>query len=158
MTTSLTDLRPGDVALADDLVSATGVLRRQLRRAAGRPWPSGTLTTSHGELIRVIRRVPGISIAEAAAELGLAPNTVSTLVAQLSGQGLVERTADPSDRRVGRLTLSTPARQRVEDWRDHRASIAAAALGQLTRQERAALRGALPALAKLGELLRPEPR
>jgi DNA-binding MarR family transcriptional regulator len=152
------DVTQVDVSLADHLIDAVGVLRRQVRRSAGRPWPVGTLTTAHGELIRVIRRQPGISIAEAAFELGLAANTVSTLVAQLTGRQLVVRTPDPDDRRVGRLTLTSPARQQVEDWRDRRAAVAAGAISHLTQPEREALRAALPALARMGELLRPEPR
>lgn len=47
----------------------------------------------------------------AAAELGLVPNTASTLVSKLSCAGLLERTADTADRRVSRLRLTESAQQ-----------------------------------------------
>nr|WP_232320542.1 MarR family transcriptional regulator [Rhodococcus sp. WMMA185] len=43
------------------------------------------------ELARLLRRRPGISVADAAAGLGLAANTVSTLARQIVDAGLVER-------------------------------------------------------------------
>lgn len=45
----------------------------------------------------------------AAGELGLMPNTASTLVSKLSCAGLLEKTADPVDRRISRLRLTESA-------------------------------------------------
>jgi DNA-binding MarR family transcriptional regulator len=154
---------PTDVALpngtlADALLDAVGLLRRQVRRSAGRPFPGGNLTGAHGELMRTVRRRPGISITEAAADLGLAANTVSTLVAHLVGQELLTRTADPADRRVGRLELTEPARRRVGQWREHRAGLTARALARLDAADRDTLAAALPGLARLAELIREESR
>jgi DNA-binding MarR family transcriptional regulator len=141
--------------LADELLTALGLVRRHLRRSAGRPFPLA-LTDSQGELIRLVRRNPGISVAEAAAELGLAANTVSTLVGQLTERGLLRRTPDEADRRVARLSLTDPARARVEAWRDRRTALVTRALDDLDTVERDALRSALPALAVLAERLHPE--
>ena len=63
--------------LAEDLLAAIGLVRRHLRRSAGRPWALSTLTGSQAELVRLVRRNPGISVTEAAVELGLAANTVA---------------------------------------------------------------------------------
>lgn len=142
--------------LAEELLAAIGLVRRHLRRSAGRPWPLSTLTGSQGELVRTVRRNPGISVAEAAAELGLVANTVSTLVGRLTELGLVLRAPDESDRRIARLTLTEPAREQVEAWRDRRTALVTEALDGLAPDERDALRAALPVLGVLAERLHPE--
>src|SRR5438876_12062820 len=142
--------------LAEDLLAALGLVRRHLRRSVGRPFPLSGLTDSQGELIRPVRRNPGISVAEAAAELGLVANTVSTLVGQLTERRLLRRTPDESDRRVARLTLTDPAREQVEAWRDRRAALVTQALDSLGPDDRDALRAALPALGVLADRLHPE--
>jgi DNA-binding MarR family transcriptional regulator len=139
--------------LADELLAALGLVRRHLRRSVGRPFP---LSDSQAELVRTVRRNPGISVAEAAAELGLVANTVSTLVGQLTERGLLQRTPDESDRRVARLTLTEPAREQVEAWRDRRAALVNQALDGLSPAERDALRVALPVLGALAERLHPD--
>jgi DNA-binding MarR family transcriptional regulator len=150
---------PDALALADRLLDSVGLLRRQVRRSVGRPWPADdSVTTAHGELIRVIRRQPGLSIAEAAAELGLAANTVSTLVTALTARQLVERIPDPDDRRVGRLHLSDDARQQVQQWRDRRAGLTAAAIKQLGAADRDRLAAALPVLSRIAELVQEQSR
>lgn len=142
--------------LAEELLAAIGLVRRHLRRSVGRPFPLSALTDSQAELIRTVRRNPGISVAEAAAELGLVANTVSTLVGQLTERRLLQRTPDESDRRVARLTLTEPARAQVEAWRDRRTALVTQALDDLEPDERAALRSALPTLAVLADKLHPE--
>ncbi len=99
------------IDIAADLPRILGRFRRQLRRAAGAGYPSGQLSESQAELLRLVSRRPGVSVSVAAAELGLVPNTASTLVSKLSCAGLLERTADPADRRVSRLRLTDSAQQ-----------------------------------------------
>jgi len=142
--------------LAEELIAAIGLVRRRLRRSAGRPFPLSALTDSQAELVRTVRRNPGISVAAAAAELGLVANTVSTLVGQLTERGLLQRTPDASDRRVARLTLTEPAREQVEAWRDRRTALVSGVLDDLTPDERDALVAALPVLTGLAERLHPE--
>jgi DNA-binding MarR family transcriptional regulator len=137
------------VALAEQLFATVGALRRQTRRLAGRPWPLLTLSGNQVELVRLVRREPDISVAEAAAELGLAPNTVSTLVRQLTDVGLLKRNADVADRRVVRLRLTAAASRRVGQWRDRRTALTARGLDELDAGERAALVAALPAILRL---------
>lgn len=146
-----------DLALADDLFAAVGQLRRQGRRLGGGPFPAGTLSGAQVELVRLVRRWPGLSVAEAAAELALAPNTVSTLVGQLAGADVLARVSDPRDGRVARLALTTPVRERVERWRDQRALAAAGAIADLDASERADLERAVPIIARLAAALGPAP-
>jgi DNA-binding MarR family transcriptional regulator len=143
-------------ALAEELLAVIGLLRRHLRRVAGRPWPLSSLTASQSELLRLVHRAPGTSVAEAAAELGLVANTVSTLVGRLTEQGLLRRVADPLDRRVARLTLTDLARREIDAWRDRRAARVTEVLDEMGPADLDALRTALPALTGLAERLRPE--
>jgi DNA-binding MarR family transcriptional regulator len=138
-----------DLPLAEELLETLGSLRRQVRRVAGRPWPVGDLSGSQIELVRLVRREPGIPVSDAAERLGLAPNTVSTLVRQLTEAALLSRQPDPRDRRVARLRVTAAARRRIEGWRDQRAVLAAGALGRLSLADRRALHDAIPALGRL---------
>lgn len=143
--------RAAVAVLAGRLVGATGLLRRRIRRGAGRPWPAAELTEAQTELLRHVRRNPGTSVTDAAAALGLAANTVSTLVGRLVELGLMRREADPGDRRVARLTLTADALATVRAWRDRRGALVAVALGELDAADRAAIATALPALERLAE-------
>lgn len=144
-----------DVALAEELFAAVGQLRRHGRRLGGGPFAAGTLSGAQVELVRLVRRQPGLSVAEAAAQLALAPNTVSTLVGQLAEAHVLTRVTDPQDRRVARLALTASAQERVERWRDQRASATAAAITELEASERAALARAIPIIARLAATLAP---
>src|ERR1051326_7318475 len=63
------------------------------------------VTHSEGDLLRLVDRHPGIRVHDAAPELGVASNSVSTLVKQLNRVGLIDRTADPLDGRAACLRL-----------------------------------------------------
>ncbi len=145
----------GSEALAEALLATLGLMRRHVRRLAGQPWPQSPMTGSQSELIRLVRRNPGISVAEAAAELGLAANTVSTLVGQLTELGLLRRSPDERDRRVARLGLTPSAQRRVEAWRDRRIALVSQVLDRLDGADVAALRAALPTLDAVADRLRP---
>jgi DNA-binding MarR family transcriptional regulator len=146
----------GDVTdtLAADLLEAVGQLRRQTRRVAGRPKLTSTLSGPQTELVRHVRRHPATSVAAAAADLGVAPNTVSTLVTQLVEAGVLVREQDDGDRRIYRLRLTPRAQRSVDRWRDHREAVLDAALATLTVAQRSALARAVPALSALAAAVR----
>src|ERR1700692_1114994 len=73
---------------------------RRLARGAGERGAGGA-----GRLRRAARR-PGIGVAEAAQELRLAPNSVSTMVSQLAADGLLNRGRAEADGRSVRLTVT----------------------------------------------------
>jgi DNA-binding MarR family transcriptional regulator len=148
-----TERQPEPSAQAGRLLEAVGSLRRQLRRRVGRPWPVTELTGSQIELVRLVRREPGIPVSEAAERLGVAANTVSTLVRQLTDAGLLRREADAADRRVGRLHVTAAARHRIEGWRDRRAEAVTRALDRLGDDDRRVLAQAAPALERLVAVL-----
>jgi DNA-binding MarR family transcriptional regulator len=144
-----------DTALAEQLYAAVGLLRRHARRIGGRPFGDQSTgpTTAQMELIRLVRRNPDLSVADAAAELGVAPNTVSTLVRQLADAGVLERVRDSADGRVVRLRLTPDTRRRVEAWLDRRTAVTARALAELGPDDREALRRALPVLVTVAAAL-----
>lgn len=128
-----------DALAAERLLQAVGAVRRRTRRAVGGPLQATPLTSAQAELIRLVRREPGIGISRAAEALGLAPNTVSTLVRQLSELGHLRRESDPEDARAARLQLTVGTRRTVELWRDRRTALVAEAVASLPPERRAEL-------------------
>jgi DNA-binding MarR family transcriptional regulator len=134
---------------ATQLLTAMGAVRRIARRAVrsvGNPLPP-----ARSELLRLVARRPGIGVADAAAELRLAPNSVSTMVSQLAEDGLLNRGRVASDGRSVRLTLTEAGAARIEQWHDIRTDLAGRALDRLPPADRAALVAAIPALTRLAE-------
>lgn len=136
------------------MTRAVGRFRRHLRRSAGTGYAAGQLSESQAELLRLIARRPGISVNEAAAELGLVPNTASTLVSKLVGAGLLERHVDPRDRRVGRLHLAEPAQQVMDASAVARRALVAELLDKLDDGEVAALAKGVEVLERMTMMLR----
>lgn len=144
---------PATQSAAAELLGAMAAVRRTTRRVGHRPTLLSELTGSQLELVRLVGRRPGLSVAEAAEELRLAPNTVSTLVRQLTAAGVVVRVPDTHDRRVARLDLGEETRRKVADWRDRRAEAVADAMLGLGDGERRTLGEAVAVLARLADLL-----
>jgi len=143
--------------LAAELTAVVGRFRRQLRRSVGRGFESGRLTESQAELLRLVGRQPGISVSVAAAELGLVPNTASTLVSKLASDGLLVRTVDAADRRVGRLRLTESAQQAVDASRTARRALLSEVLGELDESQIVALTGGLEVLDNMTRMLHERP-
>ncbi|MER6463224.1 MarR family transcriptional regulator [Streptomyces sp. NPDC048409] len=138
--------------LADALVGIQRLIRRRLRRGLERP----RLRGAEVELLRLVESRPGIGISEAAKELYLAGNSVSTLVNQLVKEGFLLRETDPADRRAARLLLTGAAEKRLADWQRRRADLVVSSVSRLDEADRAALEAALPALRKLAVTLHEE--
>jgi DNA-binding MarR family transcriptional regulator len=135
---------------ATQLLAAIGAVRRVARRAV-RSSVADPLPPARSELLRLAVRRPGIGVAEAAAELHLAPNSVSTMVSKLAEDGLLNRDRGASDGRAVRLTVTEAGAARVEQWRDIRTDLAGRALDRLSEADRKALAAAIPALTRLAE-------
>ncbi len=126
---------PDLAAVADELLSTIGAIRRA-GRLVGRPSGFSGLTGAQLDLVRLVARRPGVSVAEAASELRVAANTVSTLVGQLTDAGLLERRVDGVDRRVARLELAPRTRAEAGGFRDRRIALLAQALAELPPGDR----------------------
>ena len=66
---------------------------------------------------------PGITQVELADLVEVEPITVARLIDRLEGCGLVERRADPKDRRVRRLVLTEKALPLLDEIQDYRAEL-----------------------------------
>ncbi|GGX96035.1 MarR family winged helix-turn-helix transcriptional regulator [Streptomyces anandii] len=138
--------------LADALVGVQRLIRRRLRAGL----TVARLRGAEVELLRLVEARPGIGVSEAAKELHLADNSVSTLVNRLVRDGQLVRETDPADRRAARLLLTGAAESRLRDWRERRAALVHHQVDRLDEADREALRAALPALRRLAENLREE--
>jgi DNA-binding MarR family transcriptional regulator len=139
--------------LVTELFSTVGRFRRTLRRSGPRGFDLSGITESQTELLRLVGRQPGISISAAAADLALAPNTASTLVSKLSARGLLVRTPDPEDRRVGRLALTAPAQRLADESRAARRAALAEVLDGLDANDTRALAAGLQVLSDITKKL-----
>jgi DNA-binding MarR family transcriptional regulator len=142
---------PAGSAVAAELLAAMGAVRRTSRRAGRHASAAEPLPPARSELLRLAARRPGITVAEAARELRLAPNTVSTMVGDLTSQGLISRGRSSADGRAVRLTVTARARPRLAQWRDLRAELTARALAGLDQPDQETLTAAIPALIRLAE-------
>ncbi|MEU1529274.1 MarR family winged helix-turn-helix transcriptional regulator [Streptomyces fagopyri] len=139
-------------ALADTLAGVQRLIRRRLRDGMTAP----RLRGAEVDLLRLVTARPGIGVSEAAKELYLAGNSVSTLVNQLARDGYLIRETDPADRRAARLMPTPAADARLRDWRQRRAALVRNQVARLGEADRAALEAALPALRELAANLHEE--
>ncbi|HZU15169.1 MAG TPA: MarR family transcriptional regulator [Candidatus Dormibacteraeota bacterium] len=139
--------------VARDLAEVVHRIRRLIRHRLRAEWGASPLPEAQLEIVRLLRSRPGLRVQEAAGALGVAPNTVSTLVRQLEAAGLLERSGDEGDGRVTRLRLTPVAEERIARWHDARQALVAAALASLSEEDRRRIRDALPALGRLAQAL-----
>ena len=149
MTEVYAGLVPPPDPLADTLLPTLGAVRRTLRRASGSAFADDALTAAQREVVLLVGRQPGRPVSEVARELGLAANTVSTIVSRLVALGLVVRTTDPDDRRVGRLSLTPSAQAEADAARGRRRAVLAEALDALDPTQVSHIRAGVDALAAL---------
>ncbi|MGW1752312.1 MarR family winged helix-turn-helix transcriptional regulator [Streptomyces sp. NPDC002092] len=137
--------------LIDALIGVQRLVRRRLR-----PQIAPQLRGAEVELLRLVVTRPGIGISDAAKELYLKGNSVSTLVNQLSRQGYLLRETDPADRRAARLMPTPAAEARLAEWRKRRAELVRGGLSRLDDTDREALHTVIPALRRLADTLHEE--
>ena len=137
--------------LSADLLDATRRLRRIVRRQSRQFAPD--LPPTELEVIHAVHDAPGVGVGELAASLGLAPNTVSTLVKSLGERGLIERRPNAADRRGCDLTVTPTGAELVGSGRDQRAELVAAAIVKLSPADRLALREGTAAIGRLLQAL-----
>ncbi|MBE1550561.1 DNA-binding MarR family transcriptional regulator [Mycobacterium sp. OAS707] len=139
--------------LIAQLFNVVGRFRRQLRRSTGSGFDTTGVTESQAEMLRLVGRQPGISVREAATELALVPNTASTLVSKLAAEGLLIRSVDADDRRVGRLRLTEPAQRIADESRAARRAALSQVLDELDPEQLDSLERGLEVLAEMTRML-----
>ncbi len=110
-----------------DLLFLLHDLARHLRLEGDRRAACHGLTRAQWVILFRVDRQPGLSQKELAEVLEVEPITVARLIDRLEERGMVERRADPGDRRVWRLHLLPPARPALEVLHAERAAILARA-------------------------------
>ena len=81
------------------------------------------MTRAQWVILIWLQRQPGLSQNELAGLVEVEPITVGRLVDRLEARGLVERCADPKDRRVWRLRLTSAADAVLDEIKDYRAEL-----------------------------------
>ena len=138
-------------AAAAGLLTAMSAVRRTALRAVRQAWAEPPLPPTQSELLRLAAARPGITVADAAQELHLAPNTVSTLVGRLTEAGLLNRERGTRDGRTALLTATDKGSRRLAGFRDLRAELAGRAFARLPAADQQVLAAAGPALLRFAE-------
>lgn len=94
------------------------------------------MTRAQWVILARLSRQPGLSQNEMAAICEVEPITVGRLVDRLEARGLVERRADPNDRRIRRLHVLAPAKPILEEISHYRETLNAELLENLGDEAR----------------------
>ena len=103
-----------------DLMILLHDVARTLRTRADRAARAHGMTRAQWIILARLARQPGMTQNELAAICEVEPITIGRLVDRLEARDLVERCADPSDRRVRRLKLRPAAAAIVEEITTYR--------------------------------------
>ena len=105
-----------------------------------------------------MERAGPLRLGDLAAAEGIAPSTLTRMVAVLEELGYVRRDADPTDARASTLAITPSGHDTLERLRAEGTVLLTEWLKLLTAEQRAALATALPALEALAEPETPLPR
>ena len=121
-------------------------LSRRLRRheAAG-------LTPTQLAALSTVEQAGPLRLGDLAAAEGVAPSTLTRLVAALEELGYVRRDADPRDARASTLAITDQGHDTLERLRAENSALLVQRLQLLTPEQRGALAAALPALEALAD-------
>jgi DNA-binding MarR family transcriptional regulator len=141
MLTAMTEVTVGEIgeavyALATELV---------------RQMPRDMSLTSVATLSTLVRTGPR-RVTELAASEGVAQPSMTALVSALERDGLVERRADPRDKRAALVTVTDAGRDLVARRRRVGAGLVTSTLDELSEDERSALADAVDALRRVREI------
>jgi DNA-binding MarR family transcriptional regulator len=121
-------------------------LSRRLRRheLAG-------LTPTQLAALSTVERSGPLRLGDLAAAEGIAPSTLTRLVAVLEDLGYVQRDADPRDARASTVAITALGHETLERLRAEGTAMLTQWLTLLTPDQHAALAAALPALEQLAD-------
>ncbi|HWH10071.1 MAG TPA: MarR family transcriptional regulator [Solirubrobacteraceae bacterium] len=155
----MTQIETGRIATPDGAADSEQVARlrvvvarlgRQLRATQA----GAGLTPTQISVLFTIARLGPLGLSEVAELEGLNPTMLSRVIAQLSEDGLVSRTAAPTDRRAALVDATPVGRRLREKIHRERNRVLGAELDALSTAHRESLIDALPALEALADQLR----
>ncbi len=132
-----------DLRFDTDLLVVLTDAARLVRTLADRRARAQGMTRAQWLILFRLRSRPGLTQRELAVLLEVEPISVGRLVDRLAARGLVERRADPADRRVWRLHLTPAAAPVLAEIDAARASFDAEATQGLGPEQRATVIAAL---------------
>ncbi len=147
---SFTTLMISDVTLSTETIAADlrPVLLRLARELRKETEQLG-ITARQATLLWLVKRSPGLSLAELAAEEGISPPALSGHVDRLERAGLIERVRSSEDRRRVGLRLTEEGARLMRRVRARRTTWLADRLRTLEPTELEAIEAAIPALQRL---------
>ncbi len=119
-------------------------LHRQLRREAG-----VDLTPSQISALAAIETTGPLTLKALAEHEGVAPPSITKVLAILEADGLVTRTADPDDRRVNYVVVTRKGANLVAESRRRKTAWLTSRIRRLSAAEQAKLADALDVLDQL---------
>src|SRR5918992_3254719 len=128
--------------VADDLRPVLLRLARGLRKETEQLG----VTARQATLLWLVKRRPGLSLAELAAEEGISPPALSGYVDRLERAGLLERVRSSEDRRRVGLRLTDEGAKLMRRIRARRTTLLAERLKGLEPAQLGAIEAAIPAL------------
>ena len=148
-----TTLMISEVTLTSETVAADlrPVLLRVARELRKETEQLG-VTARQATLLWLVKRSPGLSLAELAAEEGISPPAMSGHVDRLERAGFIERLRSTDDRRRVGLRLTEEGERLMRRVRARRTTWLADRLRTLDPEALAAIETAIPALMQLVEL------
>jgi MarR family transcriptional regulator, transcriptional regulator for hemolysin len=105
--------------LKRDMIGAIVTLARLIRTEADKRARGHGMTRAQWTILLNLERQPGLLQKELAELLEVEPITVARLVDRLEARGMVERRADPTDRRCWRLHLTDASRPLMSEIGGH---------------------------------------
>lgn len=116
-----------------------------------RQMPRDMSLTSVATLSTLVRSGPR-RVTELAASEGVAQPSMTAMITTLERDGLVERRADPRDKRAALVTVTDAGRDLVARRRRLGAALVTSTLGELSDADRSALADAVGALRRVREI------
>ena len=134
-----------------DIELMAGSLRLSIARLARllRQQDRSGLSPALGTALASIWRDGPITLSRLAALEQVTPPTVSKLVDKLEQRGLIERTIDPSDRRVCRVAVTAAGSEQLDEIRSRRTEWLSAQLRELPADDLARLHDVIEVLDHL---------
>ena len=120
-----------------------GETAHALRRAFDRRAATLGVTRAQWKVLFRLSRTPGLRQVELADMLDVEPITLSRIIDRLQDAGLVERVADPADRRAWRLQVTELAQPLIAKLRSLAEVLVDEAFAGLSEEDLAALRANL---------------
>ena len=140
-----------DAGLATSLRISVSRLARRMRAERVAQGLQPELSDSQLAALAALEKHTMMTPGELAEHEKVQPPSITRVIASLEERGLIQRMPHPSDRRQVVLTVTDQGRDVVRQVRQLREAWLARRLRDLTPEERAALREALPILEKLSQ-------